>query len=66
LCIFFCKAISGQDNEVVIGSGKMYLNGKEITYHSGQVCLIPANMPHKVVAGKDGMYILAKFTPSLL
>lgn len=53
-------------HEVVAGSGKMYLDGREINYLPGQICLIPANVPHKVVAGKEGMYILAKFTPSLL
>ena len=53
-------------HEVVAGSGTMYLDGKEITYRQGQICVIPANKPHKVIAGKDGMYILAKFTPSLL
>jgi mannose-6-phosphate isomerase-like protein (cupin superfamily) len=53
-------------HEVVAGSGKMYLGGKEFDYYPGQICLIPANAPHKVVAGKAGMYILAKFTPSLL
>jgi quercetin dioxygenase-like cupin family protein len=53
-------------HEVIAGSGKMYLNGKELNYSQGQVCVIPANTPHKVVAGKKGMYILAKFTPSLL
>ena len=53
-------------HEVVAGSGKMYLNGKEIDYRKGQICIIPANCPHKVVAGEKGMYILAKFTPSLL
>ena len=53
-------------HEVVAGSGKMNLDGKEIDYRQGQICIIPANTPHKVVAGKDGMYILAKFTPSLL
>ena len=53
-------------HEVVAGSGKMYLAGREIDYAPGQICLIPANAPHKVVAGKDGMYIFAKFTPALL
>ena len=53
-------------HEVVAGSGKMYLDGREIAYSQGKICIIPANMPHKVVAGKEGMYILAKFTPSLL
>ena len=55
-----------ETHEIVAGSGKMYLDGKEIDYYPGEICLIPANVPHKVVAGKEGMYILAKFTPSLL
>jgi quercetin dioxygenase-like cupin family protein len=53
-------------HEVVAGNGKMYLDDKEIDYRQGQICVIPANMPHKVIAGVNGMYILAKFTPSLL
>jgi quercetin dioxygenase-like cupin family protein len=53
-------------HEVVAGSGKMYLDGKEMDYSQGKICIIPANTPHKVVAGKEGMYLLATFTPSLL
>jgi len=53
-------------HEVVSGSGKMNLDGKEIDYTPGKICIIPANIPHKVVAGKEGMYILAKFTSALL
>ena len=53
-------------HQVVAGSGKMYLDGKVIDYSQGKICIIPANTPHKVVAGKEGMYILAIFTPSLL
>ena len=53
-------------HQIIAGSGKMYLEGKVIDYSQGQICIIPANTPHKVVAGKDGMYILAIFTPSLL
>jgi len=37
-----------------------------IGYTSGKICIIPANISHKVVADKEGMYILAKFTPALL
>jgi quercetin dioxygenase-like cupin family protein len=52
-------------HEVVSGSGTMYLDGKEIEYSVGKLCLIPANTKHKVVAGKDGMYLFAKFLPAL-
>ena len=52
-------------HEVVSGSGTMFLDKKEINYTVGQICVIPANTPHKVVAGKDGLYLFAKFTPAL-
>jgi len=53
-------------HQVLSGNGQMYMDGKTIAYSEGIMCIIPANTPHKVVAGKDGMYILAIFTPSLL
>jgi len=52
-------------HEVVDGDGIMYLDDKEINYSVGQVCVIPANTLHKVVAGKNGLYLFAKFTPAL-
>lgn len=52
-------------HEVLEGSGTMYLDGKDIDYSPGQICVIPANTLHKVVAGEDGLYLLAKFTPAL-
>lgn len=52
-------------HEVAGGSGTMYLDKQEFSYSTGRICLIPANMQHKVVAGKDGLYLFAKFTPAL-
>jgi quercetin dioxygenase-like cupin family protein len=52
-------------HEVVGGSGTMYLDGKNISYTVGRICVIPANTLHKVIAGKDGLYLFAKFTPAL-
>lgn len=52
-------------HEVVAGDGTFYLAGKEIDYSVGRISVIPANSPHKVVAGKDGLYLFAKFTPAL-
>ena len=52
-------------HEVIGGNGTMFLDKKEINYTVGQICVIPANTPHKVVAGKDGLYLFAKFTPAL-
>jgi len=52
-------------HEVVGGNGKFYLNDKEVDYSIGKISVIPANTPHKVVAGKDGLYLFAKFTSAL-
>ncbi|MDR2038450.1 MAG: AraC family ligand binding domain-containing protein [Bacteroidales bacterium] len=52
-------------HEVVGGNGIMYLEDEKIHYSVGRTCVIPANTLHKVVAGKDGLYLLAKFTPAL-
>lgn len=52
-------------HEVVSGNGVMYLDNKEISYSTGRICIIPANTLHKVIAGKDGLYLFAKFTPAL-
>lgn len=52
-------------HEVVSGDGTCILDGKEIKYVEGTLCVIPADTPHKVVAGKNGLYLFAKFTPAL-
>ena len=52
-------------HEVIDGSGQMFLDKQEIGYTVGQICVIPANTPHKVIAGKDGLILFAKFTPAL-
>jgi len=52
-------------HEVVAGGGTMFLDKKEINYTVGQICVIPANMQHSVIAGKDGLILFAKFTPAL-
>ena len=52
-------------HEVIGGNGTMFLDKKEINYTVGQICVIPENMTHKVVAGKEGLYLFAKFTPAL-
>jgi len=52
-------------HEVIDGNGIMFLDKKEIDYTIGQICVIHANTPHKVIAGKDGLILFAKFTPAL-
>ena len=48
-------------HDVIYGSGTFYLGDKEFIYTKGSVGVIPAGIPHKVKAGSDGLYILAKF-----
>lgn len=53
-------------HEVIYGSGDCQIAEHQIQYAVGAVGIIPQNVIHKVTAGKDGIYILAKFTPALL
>lgn len=53
-------------HEVIYGHGKCQIDNNQVDYCLGTVGLIPSNTKHKVTAGKDGLYILAKFSPALL
>jgi quercetin dioxygenase-like cupin family protein len=53
-------------HEVIQGTGECVIGERKIRYVPGTAAVIPQNTPHKVAAGKDGLYILAKFTPALL
>jgi quercetin dioxygenase-like cupin family protein len=53
-------------HEVIEGTGICIIGKKAIDYSTGTVTLIPADIPHKVTAGTEGIYILAKFSPALL
>ena len=47
---------------ILDGALKFWIDGKEITVHSGEVLCIPANMPHKAEALEDTVD-LDIFTP---
>ena len=53
-------------HEVILGTGECRIAEKRIQYTPGTVEVIPQNASHKVTAGENGLYILAKFTPALL
>lgn len=55
-----------ETHEVVAGSGTCINNGAQIGYEPGVVSIFPANIPHEVAAGEDGLYLFAKFIPALL
>lgn len=53
-------------HEVLDGQGTCYLDNKKLVYEPGIMTVIPKNTNHKVIAGKEGLYILAKFFPALV
>jgi quercetin dioxygenase-like cupin family protein len=52
-------------HEVIYGEGITLVDGKSITYKTGIISLIPADVPHSVKADNNGLVLLAKFTPPL-
>lgn len=54
-----------ETHEVIAGSGVCVNNGKTLCYEPGIISIFPKNIPHEVTAGKDGLYIFAKFMPAL-
>lgn len=52
-------------HKVIAGSGDVELGGNSSEYHVGTVGVIPKGTAHKVTAGKNGIYILATFSPAL-
>ena len=53
-------------HEVIYGGGVCEIAENKVDYTVGSIGVIPASTTHKVVAGENGIYILAKFTPALL
>ena len=53
-------------HEVIQGDGECQIAGRKIRYVPGSVEAIPQGTPHRVTAGENGLYILAKFAPALL
>lgn len=54
-----------ETHEVIAGSGICINNNSEIIYETGTISIIPAGILHEVTAEKDGLYLFAKFIPSL-
>ncbi len=53
-------------HEVISGSGTLKLGGNNYEYKSGSVAVIPEGLEHEIIAGSEGMYILAKFIPAIV
>lgn len=53
-------------HEVIRGKGVFLMNFRETAYRVGSMAVIPPGTRHKVLTGKDGLVLLAKFFPTLL
>lgn len=54
-----------ETHEIIAGSGVCINDAVSISYETGVISIIPAGVPHEVTAGKDGLYLFAKFIPAL-
>jgi len=57
---------STEIHEVICGIGVLTIDDKEQRYFPGNISVIPKKAEHKVRAGNDGLYLLAKFIPALV
>lgn len=54
-----------ETHEVIAGSGTCMNGGIETDYEPGTISIMRAGVKHEVHAGKDGLYLFAKFMPAL-
>lgn len=54
-----------ETHEVIAGAGVCINDGAEINYETGVISIMPAKVPHEVIAGEKGLYMFAKFIPAL-
>lgn len=50
-----------ETHEVIAGSGICIHNGAKLRYEPGVISILPARVPHEVLAGPDGLCLFAKF-----
>ena len=53
-------------HKVISGDGTFDIGNNSGEYRAGTVGVILSGIKHKVTAGKDGLYILATFSPALV
>ena len=54
-----------ETHEVIYGDGICINNGCELVYEPGVISIMPSKVHHEVHAGKDGLFMFAKFFPAL-
>lgn len=53
-------------HEIIGGCGHCMIGNEKIDYHKGVIGFIPEDKYHSVRAGKEELFILAKFFPALM
>jgi len=53
-------------HHILEGDGEGYLDDQKLDYRPGRLAVIPKGVTHRVVAGREGILILATFLPALL
>lgn len=53
-------------HKVISGSGDVVIGNHSSAYCAGTIGVIPKGTPHQVLAGEEGLYILATFSPALV
>lgn len=53
-------------HDVLSGEGRCIISGKEIPYRPGVMGIMPADTVHRVIAGDNGLLLLATFSPPLV
>ena len=53
-----------ETHEVISGAGVCVNNGTKLPYEAGIISIFPVGVSHEVIAGEDGLYLLAKFMPA--
>jgi quercetin dioxygenase-like cupin family protein len=53
-------------HQALAGSGRAEIAGQAAQYVPGTLAVIPADAPHAVRAGEQGLLLLALFSPALL
>ena len=53
-----------ETHEVVAGHGVCLFDGKEVAYVPGNIGVMPIGVEHEIIAGDEGLCLLAKFIPA--
>lgn len=54
-----------ETHEIVEGDGVCNTMELELVYEVGNIAVLPAGIEHEVLAGKDGLFLFARFFPAL-